>query len=156
MSTSQHIFTGRGTPPPGPSSVRRYFHCESGGWVYRNHKDRSLEIRIGTDGRILDEVTRTVAYLLSHAALEFGPVKTKHLYRRFGLCSSRRLKIKRTDSGSPVIRKVIDSVLVCPICGQKLVRSVETVDGMKPVFDVESDASYAHCRRIYHRFEVVL
>jgi hypothetical protein len=95
MSTSQHIFTGRGTPPLGPSPVRRYFHCESGGWVYRNHKDRSLEIRIGTDGRILDEVTRIVAYLLSHAALEFGPVKAKHLYRRFGICSSRRLKVCR-------------------------------------------------------------
>ena len=156
MSTSQHIFTGRGTPPPGPSPVRRYFHCESGGWVYRNHKNRSPEIRISKDGEIMDEITRTVSYLLSHPALEFGPSKAKHLYRRFGLCSSRRLKVKRTDSGTPVIRKVVESVLICPICSQKLVRCSKTSDGFVPVFDCECDLSYAHCKRIYHRYEVVL
>lgn len=133
------------------------------GWVYTNLKDRESSIGIDPKtGHILDEVEATARYQLTHAGVERGRSgKFKNSYRWFGLCDVKHCRLVANARGGNVIRRVVDSILVCPVCGRNLTFETDCITGEVVLSDGdlhlmdEYGINSAMVRKTYRMFEVI-
>lgn len=141
------------------------FYAQTG-WVYKNLGQRHLKITISpVTGGIVDEIGITMKYLLSHSGVEPTPTgRYRQSYWYFGYASPKNSRLVRSESGSPVNRLVVDSVLVCPVCGRPLCKSFldeqfvssgpnpywEYLDGCPGMVKMEEVC----IRRVYRSYEV--
>ncbi len=133
------------------------------GWVYVNHKNR--DATISTDpktGQIRDQVEATVRYQLTHAGVQRGPSgKYKNSYRWFGICDAKHCRLVRNAQGGAVIRRIVESVLLCPVCGRPLTFETDCITGEVVLSDHdlhlmdECGINSAMVRKVYRMFEVI-
>lgn len=110
-SPHYHVLGFGGLPDAG------LFHRITGGWTYKNHGPRNLDIKQGSDGHWNDEVKNTASYLSTHCGIE----GRKMSRRVFGICHSSQVnKVKDPLTGQYEVRLVKKSYLKCPKCGEYL------------------------------------
>lgn len=110
-SPHYHVLGFGGLPDAG------LFHRITGGWTYKNHGPRNLEIKEAPDGHWIDEVKITASYISTHAAIEEGKMSR----RVFGICHSSNVnKVKDPLTGQYEVRLVKKSYLRCTVCGDYL------------------------------------
>jgi hypothetical protein len=105
------------------------FH-ELTGWIYRNHDDNQKA------GREINELRRTIYYLLTHAWTKDNSV----VLRYWGDLSNKRLqKIKIDERKEPIL---------CPICEKHMVKKMPDVlqfDGsFKPMYQDINNCDHAY------------
>jgi hypothetical protein len=133
------------------------------GWVYSNLRDRNSTIGIDPrTGHIIDEVEATARYQLTHAGVERGASgKYRNSYRWFGICDNKHLRLVKNARGGHVIRRVVESVLICPVCGRELTFETDRITGEVVLsdHDLELMDEYgmfsAMVRKKYRMFEVI-
>jgi hypothetical protein len=133
------------------------------GWVYTNLRDRNSTIGIDPrTGHIIDEVEATARYQLTHAGVERGASgKYRNSYRWFGICDNKHLRLVKNARGGHVIRRVVESVLICPVCGRALTFDTDRITGEVVLsdHDLELMDEYgmfsAMVRKKYRMFEVI-
>lgn len=133
------------------------------GWVYVNLKDRDATISVDPKtGQIRDQVEATARYQLTHAGVARGPSgKYQNSYRWFGLCDAKHCRLVKNARGGAVIRRIVDSVLLCPVCGRRLTFETDCITGEVVLSDHdlylmdEYGVNSAMIRKIYRMFEVI-
>ena len=144
-----HLLAFGGFPP---SNV---FHAKTG-WVYKNLGQRDTAIRIDAKtGTIIDEVKITAKYLLTHCAVMYNSEgRLYKTYRFYGVCSQTKLRVKK-EFGVPVIRKVYESVLKCPVCGEALVHCEPIEEGYYPKKDAVGNDRLVRTKLVFRKYEVI-
>ena len=144
-----HLLAFGGFPP---SNV---FHDRTG-WIYKNLGSRDTAVRIEEKtGAIIDEVKITAKYLLTHCAVMYNPEgRLYKTYRFYGLCSAVKIRVAK-EYGVPQIRKVYESVLKCPVCGERLVHCAPIEGVYSPYKDERGEIKYVKTKLVFRKYEVI-
>lgn len=126
------------------------------GWVYKNIGRRDTAIRIDEKtGAIIDEIRSTAKYLLSHCCVQSNENgRLYKTYRFFGLCSPARIRVQK-EFGVPVIRKVYESFLKCPVCGERLVHCAPIEGVYSPYKDEKGEYRFVKTKLVFRKYEVI-
>ena len=127
-----------------------YFHSVTGGWVYYTVGSRSLSVLTTTSG-LVDEVQKTVAYLLTHCACVLNPEtgRVRDCVSYFGICARRNV-VRVIKDGKHVVRRVYRCEVHCENCGGNMVLS-DSSSGL-PFVDHEGKFHYREERIVFHRY----
>lgn len=131
------------------------FHAKTG-WVYKNLGRRDTHIRTDAkSGAIIDEVKSTAKYLLTHCCVQYSPEgRLYKTYRFYGLCSAVKIRVVK-EYGVPQIRKVYESELKCPVCGERLVHCAPIEGVYSPYKDERGEIKYVKTKLVFRKYEVI-